>query len=515
MKENGKTNGKQLIVTFILSMIAMLTNYIISLCLTPYISTSLGTEAYGFVSMAKTISNYGVIVTSCLNSYISRFVTIKYHENKINDAIRYYSSAFYANIFFVIIAIAFDVFFVWNIELFFVVPSTLLSDVRILFFIEIISYMLYSLCSVMGTYAYVKDKLSHISTINIIYYFCEAVLLLALFHFLPAHIYYVPIALLCSAIVSLVMYSVLARKNAPELTLNVKYFSFSAVKDLFVSGIWNSINSIGNLLNSGLDLWISNLMLSPTSMGELSIVKTVSTIFTSIAQIISRPFQPLLLQCYSGKDTERVVSIFNIQIKISGYFVAILTAGFFSIGLSYFHLWTPNENTVLLNRLAIITVLGFVFEGMATPLFYTYTLTLKNRVPCVLTIISGIVNVTSMFFLLSNTSLGLYAVVGTTSVLAFLMYFVFTPIYAAYCIGTKLNAYYSSILKVLLSTVITVVICYFLPFSDILNTWTGFIVSAFIIALIGISVMWICSFSTDDRRFIIESIKNRCNKRVK
>lgn len=55
--------------------------------------------------------------------------------------------------------------------------------------------------------------------------------------------------------------------------INVKYFSFSAVKDLFVSGIWNSINSIGNLLNSGLDLWISNLMLSPTSMGELSIVK--------------------------------------------------------------------------------------------------------------------------------------------------------------------------------------------------------------------------------------------------
>lgn len=196
--------------------------------------------------------------------------------------------------------------------------------------------MLYSLCSVMGTYAYVKDKLSHISTINIIYYFCEAVLLLALFHFLPAHIYYVPIALLCSAIVSLVMYSVLARKNAPELTLNVKYFSFSAVKDLFVSGIWNSINSIGNLLNSGLDLWISNLMLSPTSMGELSIVKTVSTIFTSIAQIISRPFQPLLLQCYSGKDTERVVSIFNIQIKISGYFVAILTAGFFRLDYPIF-----------------------------------------------------------------------------------------------------------------------------------------------------------------------------------
>ena len=46
-----------------------------------------------------------------------------------------------------------------------------------------------------------------------------------------------------------------------------------AVKKLVLSGIWNSINSVGNLLNSGLDLWISNLMLSALEMGNLSIVK--------------------------------------------------------------------------------------------------------------------------------------------------------------------------------------------------------------------------------------------------
>lgn len=512
MKTNAQANGKQLVVTFFLSIVAMITNYAVSLCLTPYISNNLGTEAYGFVSLAKTISNYGVIVTSCLNAYISRFVAVKYHEKKYSEAITYYSSAFYANITFILVSIIIDVIFVWNIESFFNVPETLLLDVKILFFTEIISYMIYSLSSVLGVYAYVKNRLSHISIVNIIYYVCEAIILIVLFGCLKGHIYYVAIALFGSAIISLLIYAILAKRNAPELPLNIRKFSLKAVKELFLSGIWNSINSVGNLLNSGLDLWITNLTLPPTAMGELSIVRTVSTIFTTVAQLISRPFQPLLLLNYSSNKTERLVSIFKLQIKIAGYFAGVLAAGFISIGLSYFQLWTPNENIELLNRIAIIVVLGFVFEGMVTPLFYTYTLTLKNRIPCFMTILSGVINVLSMYLLLSDTSLGLYAVVGTTSVLGFFMYFVFTPLYAAHCIGAKLNSYYNSIFKVILSTAITVAICLCIPFDVISNTWAGFICSAFVIAIIGAIIMWICSFTANERQFVIQSIKNRLNK---
>lgn len=512
MKADMQTNSKQLFATFLLSMLAMLTNYAVSLCLTPYISNNLGTEAYGFVSLAKTISSYGIIVTSCFNAYISRFVAVKFHEKKYDDAVTYYSSAFYANVFFVFVALIVDIFFVWNIEVFFNVPQALLFDVQILFFIEIISYMLYSLSSVLGVYAHVKDKLSHISVVNIVYYGCEAIVLIVLFSSFQGHVYYVAIALLVAAIVSLMICLVLAKRNAPELTLDVKRFSLRSIKDLFVSGIWNSINNLGNLLNSGLDLWITNLMLSPTSMGELSIVRTVSTIFTTVAQLISRPFQPLLLLNYSSKKTENVVSIFNLQIKIAGYFASVLAAGFAAIGLSYFRLWTPNENVELLNGIAMIIVLGFLFEAMATPLFYTYTLTLKNRVPCFMTITSGIINVLSMYLLLSNTSLGLYAVVGTTSVLGFLMYFVFTPLYAAHCIGARKGCYYRSMLRVLLSAAVTVAISILIPFNVISNTWIGFICSAFVIAIIGAVSMWIFSFSANDRQWVIQSIKSRLGK---
>ena len=52
--------------------------------------------------------------------------------------------------------------------------------------------------------------------------------------------------------------------------------SFSKIKNLLKNGIWNSLNQLGNELNSGLDLLISNLMLSAVAMGQISVVKNIA-----------------------------------------------------------------------------------------------------------------------------------------------------------------------------------------------------------------------------------------------
>lgn len=51
------------------------------------------------------------------------------------------------------------------------------------------------------------------------------------------------------------------KKYTPELKIRRKSVSFNAIKKLVVNGIWNSINSLGNTLNSGLDLIVTNLWL--------------------------------------------------------------------------------------------------------------------------------------------------------------------------------------------------------------------------------------------------------------
>ena len=106
------------------------------------------------------------------------------------------------------------------------------------------------------------------------------------------------------------------KKYTPELKIRRKSVSFNAIKKLVVNGIWNSINSLGNTLNSGLDLIVTNLWLSDLAMGQIAITKTISSIFMSFNQLLAQPFQPLLLKSYSDGNKSKLVSELKLSMKL-------------------------------------------------------------------------------------------------------------------------------------------------------------------------------------------------------
>ena len=84
----------------------------------------------------------------------------------------------------------------------------------------------------------------------------------------------------------------------PELKVERKLFSVDAVKKLVGNGIWNSINSLGITLNSGLDLLVTNLLLTNLQMGQIAITKTIPSILSSLEEMLCKPLKPLLLKRY-------------------------------------------------------------------------------------------------------------------------------------------------------------------------------------------------------------------------
>ena len=51
-------------------------------------------------------------------------------------------------------------------------------------------------------------------------------------------------------------------------------------------------------------------------------------------------------------------------------------------------------------------MLASVVEGPIYPLYYIYTLTVRNKIPCIITVIGGILNVAGMAILVKYSSLG-------------------------------------------------------------------------------------------------------------
>ena len=89
----------RLFETIFLLGCAFVINYLINFFLTSFITENFGVAEYGFVALAKTIASYVTIVTTALDSYASRYISIEYHKNDIKLANQYFNTVLFSDTF--------------------------------------------------------------------------------------------------------------------------------------------------------------------------------------------------------------------------------------------------------------------------------------------------------------------------------------------------------------------------------------------------------------------------------
>ena len=142
----------------------------------------------------------------------------------------------------------------------------------------------------------------------------------------------------------------------------------------------------------------------------------------------------------------------------------------------------------MIYRLSLIVLLGDVIIGVVNPLYYVFTLTKRLKVPCVITISMGLVNVVSEFLLIKYTNTDAYAVVITTMFLN-LLHFVDTPLYSAHCLGIRWTTFYPVILQHLINCLLVYgamhVAVRWLPAA---NTWLLLLGKLVVLGTLGLMV---------------------------
>lgn len=433
--------------TIIISFSYVVISALINLVITPRVTNTIGIEAYGFVTLVRQFVSYGNIIMISLNAFSARYMTIAYTKGNIKQYNKYFNTIFWGNVIFAGILFIIGLCFTYFSEKLLVIPKGLEFDVKILFVLTFFTFFVNSLATAFTSNGHVLNRIDSISLSKSVAYIFEAILLIIGFFVLYPRVWYVGIASAVAAIIIVANAIVLSIRNVKGLQIQLSLFRLSFVKELLVSGIWNSLNNLGNALNTGLDLLISNLFLSPLRMGQLSIAKTLSSMVYAIYSVVSTPFQPQLLKYYSTNDKVNLISEFRYSMGVCGIVTNTIFIGFVALGKSFFSLWVPTQDIELLYKLTLIAFIPSISEGTIYPLYYTYTLTLKNKFPCVVTIIGGIVNVVAMLILLKKTFLGVYAVLITTAVIMSVINLITNPIYICKCLNIRAKEIYVTLLK--------------------------------------------------------------------
>lgn len=494
------------------AILAVGINIGINFLIVPYVSESIGVNAYGFVTLANTVITYIDVISVALNSFASRYIAIEYHKHNYKLAQKYYSSIFVANLFLSAGIATIAICLVPQLQNFINISVNLQKDVKILFAFVISRYILVLLRNAFEVSNFIKNRLDLTEKIRALSYFIQAGILVLICNVLNAHVWYVGAASFVAAVFMLITQAVCAKKYTTEIKIRIRDFSFSCVKDFIVSGIWNSINSIGNLLNSGLDLLITNKMLSEFIMGMISVSKTLGTVCYTLVVAISGSFRPAQLKFYTENNIAGLANSLCDSMRITGAISAIVIGGFFSCGKNFLQLWIPSQNINTIFTLSMIVLASDILTGVVNPLYYVFTLTKKLKVPCMITIAMGAVNVVSMFFLIKYTHLGALAVVLTTMVLN-LLHFVDTPLYAAYCLGISARIFYKPIFKHLLNCLFC---CSFMNTVNLLmpetENWIRLFEKIILSGMIGVIIFGITMASLGELKYLPDKAKRISNE---
>lgn len=511
-QEKVLSRNKQVAINIIASFVALAVNMGINFFLSKYIVAKVGVEAYGFVQLTNNILNYFSILTIALNSMSSRFISISYFQKDVTSANQYFSSTFFADlilsaIFFPILVIA-----ILNVSTLLNISSELVFDVQMLMIFMLANFIVGLLATNLGISYYVKNQLYRASLINIIVYIIRAALLLILFGFCKPQIAFVSFVGLIVTCITQIFNLHYKKVLTPELKIQKNNFSWKKVKELLSAGVWNSITQLGNVLQEGLDLLITNLFISATDMGILSIVKIIPGLINALLATMVSTFLPSITEFYANGRSKEMVSFIRESMKLIGMLINIPIAVLIAYGDVLFSLWFPSQNAQLLHILSIITILPWAIMGQATIIHNLFNVLNRLKVNSMLVLTTGALNIIVVFILLKTTSLGLFAVAGVSSIFSILRNLLYTVPFGAKYIGQKWTTFYPEILKSMGSVIVISVIGLLLKKLMPLTTWLWVILFCMMTAGIGFLFNYLIVFNRNDRLRLKNMIKNKMKR---
>lgn len=507
MKRKELNSKQMLIINMMASAITYVVSFFTGLFLSPYIVKNVGVEAYGFVSLADSFVSYASLSGIALNALAGRFITIYYHKNDIEKTNRYYSSVFFANcvlscVIFVILAT------VWiNLESIISIPADILWDVKILFAALFINCIVTMVGSVFTVATFATNKLYIESCRTIESQAIRAFALLCLFSFFTPHVWYLGVTALITGIYCFGFNIRYMKLFLPELKLHKKYFDIKSVIELVKSGVWSLINQVGALLLDGLDLLITNIFIDSMSMGMLSLAKVIPSIIRGIIGSIANVFTPNLTIYYAQGKKEEFFSYLKQSMKIMGVLTNFPIIILVVCGKDFFRLWQPTQNAEQLQILSVLTISSFIINGGVNCLYSVFTILNKLKVNSIAMVLSGAISAFITFILVKNTTLGIFAVAGTSSVITVIRNLFISIPYAARCLDLEWTDFYKDVFRPILYFAVSVLIGSNICDIITVSNWLMLIVKSFVCGIISLLVGLFVILNKSDRRVLLSKVR--------
>ena len=506
-------NKKRVAINMTAQLLAFAVNMLLGFILVPVIDSMIP-NAYGFTDIANKFVQAAQIVVSALNTMASRFITIHIHRNDREEANRYFSSVFFANVLMAVVFMAPAMFVVVYLgHIFQVPPEASLPDIQMLFFFIFVNFLISITTSVFGVAPYSKDRLELSSVATILGEVVRLAVLFVSYFFFRPYLWYVGCASVASTLVQAAANLFFTRRLLPDMEVKKKHFRWEKVRELVSLGAWNSVTRLGQLLLDGLSTSIANIMISAAAMTTISISTQVPTVISNLMGTIAGVFNPQMTIAYAKEDKKQLLEIIASADRIMIFIISIPIAFMTVFGKAFFQLWIGRtQDPGELYILALLNVGTLFVSASIQVLYHVFLITKRVKLNSVVILLSGVLTTATVFVLLETTDLGVYAIAGVSTFYGILRNLVFTPIYAARCLQVKWYTFYGDILLGLAS--IGAICLTALPFQMLIEIdgWIKLFAVGIAAGAAALAVNFLIVLRKNERKMVLDMVKKKLQR---
>lgn len=503
---------KRLLVNLAAQLSSFIVGFVISFFLTPFVIKKLGADVYGYIGLANNFVSYTSLISVALNSMATRFITISYHKGNLILAKKYYSSVYYSNIFLAIIILCVAFLVVFYLDNLIKIDIQQQWEVKLLFGLTFLNSAISLMFNIYFVPLFIKNRTDISSILNIMSNILRIIFVVVPFSLFKPHLWYYSISALISTLFIGLCNKKIAVKIFPDFKNNKNLYEFKLVKKILLSGWWNLLNKLSDILSTGMDLLLANVFISTLAMGTLSISKTIPTIILSLCASVAIIFAPKLTEYYAKDKILDLQNEIHKNIRIMGIISILPILVFIILGEDFFQLWLPNQDHQKLYQLSCISLFSLMIAMPQESLWNIFTITDKIKISSLSLLFFSILIFITIFIsvnFLKDDYDKLLAIVISRLVWGGLRSLTFLPIYGAKCLKLKWNTFYPIICKNLAISLCLLILFLIIKYYFIkIDGWGTLTFYSIIISIIVLLIMSLVMLTNNQKKQFKSIIRN-------
>ncbi len=445
MQNSFKEAKKRLIINVASNVVAVVANVGINIWMAPYLIRNLGREVYGMIPLVISFIAFFNLFTMSIVNAVSRYVSIYLGQDELEKGNVYFNSALSALLILCSVLLIPLIFLsIWFSDIF-QVPKGFESDTRLMFIIVIFSSFFMVLRSPFRVSTFITHRFDLYNLGEILSKLLRIPVLVLCFYFFGPALKYFGLSFMAMACFALLVSMFFTKTLTPHLKINLKVSQWKSIVSMGKMSSWMTINEIGALLYLTISFSLINLFLGPEQVTRFSLIALWVTMLAVFGGTLNNIFTPVIYQYVAENRLDDMAIQARRAMKFIGLMMALPVGLLCGVSEPMLRIWVGESFTDLW-PLSWLLVGPWLITIIARPVFSIDRGVNKVKVPAIVTLVVGVLNVILSIVLMKYTSLGIYGVALSLTICLVGKNFFFEPAYAASVIKHKKTIFIKSML---------------------------------------------------------------------